>query len=66
MRIEFETNLKNRDGSDKKRKREIVNGKGELIKEYEHFYLVQMRKYRTCINKYDIMCGQAKIRFLGV
>ncbi|MDE4542282.1 hypothetical protein [Thermoanaerobacterium sp. R66] len=66
MKVEFEMNLKNGDGSDKKRKREIVRGKGELIKEYEHFYLVQKKGYRTCINKADIVCGQAKIKFLGV
>jgi hypothetical protein len=66
MKVEFEMNLKNIDGSDKKRKREIVRGKGKLIKEYEHFYLVQKKGYRICINKCDIICGNAKLKFLGV
>jgi len=64
MKVEFEMNLKNGDGKDKKRKREIIRGKGELIKEYEHFYLVQKKGYRTCINKADIACGNAKLKFL--
>ncbi|ORX22203.1 hypothetical protein BVF91_12995 [Thermoanaerobacterium sp. PSU-2] len=70
MKVEFEMNLKNGDGSDKKRKREIVRGKGKLIKEYEHFYLIQKstktrgNEYRICINKCDIAYGDAKIKFL--
>jgi len=38
--------------------------KGELLKEYEHFYLIQLPKYRTTISKSDIFCGLAKINFL--
>lgn len=70
MKVEFEINLKNGDGSDKKRKREIVRGKGKLIKEYEYFYLIQKstkikgNEYKICIHKADIVCGMAKIKFL--
>ncbi|MGF7431071.1 hypothetical protein PQ689_03215 [Thermoanaerobacterium thermosaccharolyticum] len=72
MKVEFEMNLKNIDGSDKKRKREIVRGKGELLKEYEHFYLIQKaqkikrNEYKICINKADIICRNAKLKFLEV
>jgi hypothetical protein len=38
--------------------------KGKFIKEYEHFYLIQLPKYRTTISKSDILCGLAKINFL--
>jgi uncharacterized protein Veg len=38
--------------------------KGELIKEYEHFYLIQLPNYRTTVSKSDILCGFVKINFL--
>jgi hypothetical protein len=64
MKVEFEMNIKNIDGSTRKKRDGRVNGKGNLIKEYEHFYLIQLSKYRTCINKADIACGNARINFL--
>lgn len=64
MKVEFEMNIKNIDGSTRTKRGGRIRGKGKLIKEYEHFYLIDNGKYRTCIGKADIICGMAKIKFL--
>lgn len=39
-----------------------LNGIGNLIREYENFYLIDTGKYRICINKACIRCGSAKLK----
>ena len=63
MKVEFEMNLKNVDWG-RRKSRGKIKGRGKLIKEYEYYYLIDNGKYRTCIGKADIICGQAKIKFL--
>ncbi|MDI3310953.1 MAG: hypothetical protein QJR05_05930 [Thermoanaerobacterium sp.] len=65
MKVEFELNVLC-ETTGQPKKKGSTRGIGELLKEYEHFYLIQQKKYRTCINKCDVVCGQAKIKFLGV
>lgn len=64
MKVEFEMNIKNIDGSTRKKRGGRIKRKGNLIKEYEHYYLIQQKRYRTCISKADIICRMAKIKFL--
>lgn len=40
------------------------SGEATLIKEYEHFYLFQLKKYRISICKNDIKAGLSEIKFL--
>lgn len=63
MKVEFEMNIMCETTGQPKKKGSI-RGSGELLKEYEYFYLIQQKRYRTCINKSDIACGQARIKFL--
>lgn len=35
--------------------------RGEIIKEYDDFYLVQTDNYKTCVNKSCIILNETKI-----
>jgi hypothetical protein len=56
QKVEFE--IRNKGGRPKKKA-------GELLAEYEHFYLIQMGKYRETISKADLICGHIKLKIGG-
>lgn len=63
MKVEFEMNtICETTGQPKKKGSK--RGRGKLLKEYEYYYLIHTGKYRICINKCDIICGNAKLKFL--
>lgn len=38
---------------------------GELLKEYDYFYLIQIGSYRETISKADLICGHVKLKIGG-
>lgn len=42
----------------------LYSGEAVLIKEYEHFYLFQLKDYRVTICKNDLKAGLSEIKFL--
>lgn len=63
MKVEFwlEANLL----GIREKKDMLLRRTGTLIKEYPHFYAIRTKTgYIDCVNKHDLICGQAKLEVL--